>query len=77
MHDLVNEMTHSNPAKRPLIEDVVEIFSHVRISLSEFKLRSPLISKHKPGLFTLFRRAKQALLTLQYILSGKAAIPEP
>ncbi len=77
MHDLVDEMTHCNPAKRPLIEDVVTRFSDIRLSLSEFKLRSPLISKHKPSLFTLFRRAKQALLTLQYILSGKAAIPEP
>ncbi len=77
MHDLVDEMTHSNPAKRPLIEDVVAKFSHIHISLSELKLRSPLISKHKPRLFTLFRRAKQALLTFQYALSGKAAIPEP
>jgi hypothetical protein len=77
MQDLVNEMTHVNPVKRPLIEDVVAKFSYIRKSLSEFKLRSPLVSKHKPSSFTIFRRAKQALLTLQYILSCKAAIPEP
>jgi hypothetical protein len=77
MQDLVNEMTHINPVKRPLIEDVVTKLSYIRKSLSELKLRSLLVSKHKPSLFTIFRRAKQALLTLHYILSCKAAIPEP
>jgi len=77
MQDLVNEMTHTNPVKRPLIEDIVAKFSYMRKSLSECKLRSPLISKHKPSLFTIFCRAKQAQLTLQYILSRKGAIPEP
>jgi hypothetical protein len=77
MQDLVDEMTHSNPAKRPLIEDVVAKFSHIRNSLSGFKLRSPLVSKRKPTLFTIFRRAKQAVLNFQYILSRKPAIPEP
>ena len=77
MQDLVNEMTHINPVKRPFIEDVVTKFSYTRKSLSEFKLRFPLVTKHNPNLFTIFRRAKQAVLTLQYILSCKAAIPEP
>ena len=77
MQDLVNEMTHINPVKRPLIEDVVARFSYIRKSLSGSKLRSPLVSKHKPSLFAIFCSAKQALLTLQYILSCKSAIPEP
>jgi hypothetical protein len=77
MQDLVDEMTRVNPAKRPLIEDVLAKFSHIRKSLSGFKLRSPLISKEKPSLFTIFGRAKQALLTVQYIFLRKAAIPEP
>jgi len=77
MQDMVNKMTHINPVKRPLIEDVIAKFSYIRKSLSEFKLRSPLIPKHEPTLFTIFRRTKQALLTLQYILLREAAIPEP
>jgi len=60
-------MTHFNPSNRPLIEDVVAKFSHIRRSLSGFKLRSPLVSKHKPSVFTVFRRAEQGLLTLQYL----------
>ena len=77
MQDLVDEMTHINPVMRPSIEDVVAKFSYIRKSLSEFKLRSPLISLGNRSLFTIFRGAKQTLLTLQYILSRKAAIPEP
>ena len=77
MQELIKEMTHINPMMRPSIEDVVAKFSYIRKSLSEFKLRSLLISKADRSLFTIFRGAKQALLTLQYILSRRAAIPEP
>ncbi|KAH9970476.1 kinase-like domain-containing protein [Russula compacta] len=77
MQDLVNEMTHIKPAKRPLIEDVVAKFSRIRESLSGLKLRSALTSKHEPNLFTMFRHAKQALLTLHYVFSRKPAIPDP
>ena len=76
MQDLVDEMAQINPAKRPLIEDVVAIFSDIVKSVSGFKLRSPLVSKHRTGLFTTFRRAKQTLLNLQYIFSRKAAATE-
>lgn len=76
MQDLVDEMTHINPAKRPSIEEVVANFSRIRESLSGFKLRSTIIAKHDPSLFSMFRRARQALRTVQYIFSHKAAIPE-
>ncbi|KAI0294525.1 kinase-like domain-containing protein, partial [Russula brevipes] len=73
MRELVQDMTHVDSAKRPSIEDVIAKFSHIRQSLSGFKLRSPIISKHNPSLFTVFRCAKQALLTLHYLCSRKAA----
>jgi hypothetical protein len=76
MQDLVDEMTDVDPARRPLIEDVVTKFSQIRKSLSGFKLCSPLVSKQKPILFTIFSHAKQAF---QYIFSPRrrAALPEP
>ena len=77
MQDLVDEMTHIDPARRPSIENVVAKFAHIRKSLSGCKLRSPLVSERKPSLFTIFGRAKQALLTVQYIFSRQAAVPEP
>ena len=75
MQDLVDEMTNVDPAKRPLIEDVVVKFSQIRKSLSGFKLRSPLVSKQNPSLFTIFSRAKQAVLTLQHIFYRDAGLP--
>lgn len=77
MQDLASNMTHSDPAKRPLIEEVVASFSRIRESLSGFKLRSPLTSKKQPSLFTAFRRARQAIRSLYYVVSNKSAIPQP
>ncbi|KAI0296112.1 kinase-like domain-containing protein [Multifurca ochricompacta] len=76
MNDLVSEMTHRDPAKRPIIEVVVDKFAHICESLSGFKLRSNITSKRDPTLFSVFRHARQATRTLQYIVLCKAAIPE-
>ena len=67
MQDLVDEMMHIDPERRPLIEDVLAKFLHIRESLSRSKLRSPLVFKHKPSLLTIFRRAIQTLLAYIYI----------
>ena len=74
---MVSEMTHSDPAKRPLIEDVVIRFAHICESLSELKLRSPMTSKKQPSLFTAFRYARQAIRSLYYVVSNRSAIPQP
>ena len=74
MEGLVAEMTDINPTRRPPIEDVVAKFSCIRESLSESKLRSPMTSKRKPSLFSMFQRAKQALRSVRYIFSQKAVI---
>ena len=76
MQDLIGVMTHTNPSKRPSIEEVVAMFSRVQESLSGFKLRSTIIAKHDSVLFSMFCRARQALRTVRYICSHKAAIPE-
>ena len=77
MEDLVNAMTAVDPAKRPVIEDVMAKFSHIRRSLSETKLRSPLTSKKDSSVVTAFRYTSQAIRTVQYIVLQKPAIPEP
>jgi hypothetical protein len=77
MQDLVFEMTHKDPAKRPLIEEVVVRFARICESLSGFKLRSPITSKKQPSLFTAFRYARQAIRSLYYVVSNRSAIPQP
>jgi hypothetical protein len=76
MDDLIDEMTHVDPAKHPSIEEVVAKFSRIQKSLSGFKLRSAIIAKCDSVLDSMFRRARQALRTIRYICSHKTAIPE-
>ena len=75
MAGLVNAMTDENPAKRPTIENVISTFSFIHDSLSGFKLRSLITSKRDPSLFTTYRYARQAIRTVQYIISRQPAIP--
>ena len=77
MQDLVDEMTHVDSAKRPTIEYVVTKFSRIRESQEPSKLcsRIRVVSKHRLSLFTIFRHVKQAMLTLLYAISRKAAAP--
>lgn len=77
MQTLVDVMTDENPEKRPTIEQVIERFDHIRISLSNFKLRSPISLKKDPRLFTAFRHVRQLIRTGRYIVLKKAAIPIP
>ncbi len=77
MEELVGAMTAEVPAKRPTIEEVIVKISHIRNSLSEFKLRSLITSRKHPTLITTYRYTRQAIRTLQYIILQKPAIPDP
>ena len=77
MSGLVDAMTNENPAERPTIENVISRFSYIRDSLSEFKLRSLIISKKDPSLVTSYRYVRQVVRTVEYIILQKAAIPYP
>ena len=77
MESLVDSMTTRHPADRPRIEDVIERFSEIRRSLSKAKLRSPLKSKKASIITCVAVETWQFVRTICYILSQKAAIPDP
>lgn len=77
MEDLVNWMTLDNPAKRPQIEEVLEKFALIRVSLSQSKLRSFIMSRKVPKFFGVVQQARQSLRTMQYVASRRPAIPDP
>ena len=77
MEDLVSAMTRQHPADRPRIEDVIERFKEIRGSLSKIKLRSALKPKEAPIIICAALEIWQYVRTIQYILSRKAAIPDP
>jgi len=75
MRELIDAMTDENPAKRPTIEEIIEKFNEIRGSLSMVKLRSPIISKKEPTIFTIFRHARQLTRTLLYIIQQIPTVP--
>jgi hypothetical protein len=77
MESLIVSMTRERPGDRPRIEDVIRRFAIIRESLSKTKLRSALTSKNLPRIICLPQEAIQHVRTVQYILSRKAAIPDP
>jgi hypothetical protein len=77
MESLIAAMTLERPEDRPPIEDVIRQFAIIRASLSRTKLRSALTSKKLPRIICLAEEAIQHVRTTRYILSRKAAIPDP
>ena len=77
IEDLIDLMTLEDPVRRPRIEDVLQRFIKIRESLSESKLRSPIVSRKSLKVLGLFQRARQSIRTIQYIMSGRPSIPDP
>lgn len=77
MESLIGTMTRERPEDRPRIEDVIRRFAIIRESLSNTKLRSALKSKKLPRIICPAKDAIQHVRTVRYILSRKAAIPDP
>jgi hypothetical protein len=75
MVELVDSMTKENPVDRPTIEEVITMFSSICNSLTQFKLRSLIISKKDPRVITTYRYARQVVRTVEYFIFQKAAIP--
>jgi hypothetical protein len=77
MQKLIDDMTDTDPEKRPMIEEVVEHFGRIRDSLSTAKLYSKITQKKDPKLFTTFWYARQLAYTVLYTIEGRPAIPMP
>jgi hypothetical protein len=77
MEDLIDSMTHEDPARRPQIEEVLQTFTSIRQSLSKTKLRSAIISRRVPKVFGVIKRARHTVRIVKYIVLGHPAIPDP
>lgn len=65
MEELVAAMTQEDPALRPLIEDVLQEFSHIKGSLNKRKLASAIISKNTPKIIRIIWQAWQSFPSLR------------
>ena len=68
MEELIDAMTNEDTAQRPSIDEVIERFTVIQRSLRSTKLRSALTSRKVPRILSVFRQARQCLLTIRYTI---------
>ncbi|KAI0358584.1 hypothetical protein OH77DRAFT_1449121 [Trametes cingulata] len=74
---LAEDMIHTDPAKRPTIQDVVRRFDELVKSLGSWKLRSRLVPLDEDASDRFDRTVVHIFRTARYVLTRKPAIPLP
>jgi hypothetical protein len=77
MEPLIADMTQVDPQKRPTAQEVVSRFEGIKRDLSFWKLRSRVVRRDEILPMKVLRSARHLCRTVGYILTRKAAIPEP
>jgi len=77
MKVLIADMVQEDPTKRPTMDEVVARFSEIRNKPSMWKLRSRLVRKKEILPVKVWRTVGHWYRTAGYVLSRKAAIPDP
>ncbi|KAJ6625267.1 kinase-like domain-containing protein [Mycena sp. CBHHK59/15] len=77
MNTLVADMVHEDPTKRPKMGEVVRRFSEIKAGLSEWKLRSRIVSEGENSVLGMFRSAGHWVRQLGFMSRRIAAIPTP
>ena len=77
MEPLITDMTQDDPKKRPTAQEVVSRFEGIKRNLSIWKLRSRTVRRKEFLPMLALRSARHLYRTAGYILTRKAAIPEP
>lgn len=77
MDTLVADMVQEDPTKRPKMDEVIVRFSEIKSNLSTWKLRSRITPRNELWPVTVWRSVSHWCRTVTYVLTRKAAIPEP
>lgn len=77
MDALVADMVQEDPTKRPKMDEVVTRFSEIKSKLSNWKLRSRISRRDELWPVAAWRTVGHWFRTVTYVLTRKAAIPEP
>jgi len=77
MEPLVTEMVQEDPGRRPNMEEVASRFSEIKNKLSTWKLRSRIARRNEIWPVAVWRSVSHWCRTVGYVVTNKAAIPEP
>jgi hypothetical protein len=70
-------MVHGDPMKRPTMDEVVARFAEIKGKLSTRKLRSRMTRNNEIWPVAAWRTVGHWYRTVGYVLTRKAALPEP
>jgi serine/threonine protein kinase len=77
MDALVADMVQEDPTKRPKMDEVITRFSEIKSKLSTWKLRSRISRRKELWPVAAWRTVGHWYRTATYVLTRKAAVPEP
>ena len=74
---LIDDMVHEDPTKRPTMDEVVTRFAEIKDKLSTWKLCSRMSRNNEVWPVAVWRTVGHWYRTVGYVLTQKAALPEP
>jgi hypothetical protein len=74
---LIADMVQEDPTKRPTMDEVVTRFAEIKGKLSTWKLRSRMARRNEVWPLAAWRAVNHWYRTVGYVLTRKAALPEP
>jgi serine/threonine protein kinase len=77
MRPLVTDMTKTDPAQRPNMDQVVQRFDEIARGLSSWKLRTRVVKRKDIWLFQIYYNVPHWLRRLKFIVGGVPPIPVP
>lgn len=77
MQPLISDMVQTDPSKRPTMDEVVERFETIRLSLGKWKLRSRVVDTDQSKLEGIFSAAWHWLRQFEFVMRRLPAIPRP
>ncbi|EGN92763.1 hypothetical protein SERLA73DRAFT_190610 [Serpula lacrymans var. lacrymans S7.3] len=77
MASLVEDMAQDDPAKQPIMDEVVTRFDEILKQLSSWNLRSRVIYKEDGHIVGLYRGVTHWTRRIGYLVRRVSAIPEP
>lgn len=77
MRPLVEDMTRKVPEERPTIDEAFTRFEKLRLSLSEWTLRSRFVYRDEFLAGRMYRACRHVVRTAKYLYRGLPALPTP
>ncbi|EMD33660.1 hypothetical protein CERSUDRAFT_107977 [Gelatoporia subvermispora B] len=77
MEKLIEDMTQSDPAKRPTMTEVITRYDQLLDGLNRRKLRERLVHREENAVARLYKDVKHTIITAGYVMRQLPPLPRP